>query len=248
MADTDPDPRRYGRSFADVYDEWYADVPTGELVAFVEARVGAGGTVLELGVGTGRVALALAAAGFAMTGLDSSVEMLDLMRAKAGATAIVAIEGDAADAACYPVGTQRVVLAVFNLLFNLTGPDQQSRCLAAAAGALTDDGIVVVEAFVPAPVDERRRDLVTRSVEPGRVVLIATDADPGSGLVNGSHIEITDGGTRLRPWAIRVADHHELDRLANGAGLRLAERFEDFGGRPFVEGESTHHVSVYRRA
>jgi len=242
------DSGRYGRSFADVYDQWYADAPTGDLVEFVAARIPPGSSVIELGVGTGRVALPLSTAGFAVIGIDASPEMLDRLRAKPGAEAIEAVLGDAADPSCYPTGTAAAVLAVFNLLFNLADADAQARCLAASAHALRPDGILVVEAFVPDPITERRRELVTRSVEPDRVVLIATDADPDAQTIDGSHIEITDTGTRLRPWRIRVADPASLDAMAQSAGLALTERWEDFAGRPFVAGDSTHHVSVYRKA
>ena len=242
------DSGRYGRSFADVYDEWYADAPTDALVEFVRARVAPGSDVLELGIGTGRVALALAAAGYRVTGIDSSPEMLDRLAAKPGAAAVAAILGDAADAAVYPSSGVDAVLAVFNLLFNLTGGDDQRRCLAAAAGALTPGGILVVEAFVPDPITERRRELVTRSVDGARVVLIATDADPDEQTIDGGHIEITEHGTRLRPWRIRVTTPAGIDAMAAEAGLQLVERFEDLAGTPFVDGESSHHVSVYRLA
>lgn len=239
------DSGRYGRSFADVYDEWYADAPTDALVSFVQARLPAGASVLELGIGTGRVALALAAAGFTVTGIDSSPEMLDVLRTKPGADAVTAILGDAADAACYPAGVD-AVLAVFNLLFNLTSADDQQRCLAAAAAALAPDGVLIVEAFVPDPITERRRELVTRSVDGARVVLIATDADPTEQTIDGGHIEITEEGTRLRPWRIRVTTPAGIDAMAVAAGLDLVERYEDLALSPFVDGESSHHVSVYR--
>ncbi len=242
------DSGRYGRSFADVYDEWYADAPTDSLVEFVRARVAPGSDLLELGIGTGRVALALAAAGYRVTGIDSSPEMLDRLAAKPGADAVAAILGDAADAAVYPSSGVDAVLAVFNLLFNLTGADDQRRCLAAAAGALAPGGILVVEAFVPDPITERRRELVTRSVDGARVVLIATDADPDEQTIDGGHIEITEHGTRLRPWRIRVTTPAGIDAMAAEAGLQLVERFEDLAGTPFVDGESSHHVSVYRLA
>ena len=240
------DAGRYGRSFADVYDEWYADAPTDALVAFVARRVAAGAAVLELGVGTGRVALALAAAGFAVTGVDSSPEMLARLADKPDAASVTAVLADAADPSAYAPASADAVLGVFNLLFNLTDEDAQRACLTGCAAALRPGGVVVIEAFVPDPITERRRELVTRSVDGGRVVLIATDADPAGQTIDGGHIEITEDGMRLRPWRIRVAVPHRIDEMAAAAGLRLVERFEDFDGTPFVDGESTHHVSVYR--
>ncbi|MFN8053107.1 MAG: class I SAM-dependent methyltransferase [Acidimicrobiales bacterium] len=240
------DPERYGRSFADVYDEWYQEMPTEPLVSFLGRRVAAGAEVLELGVGTGRVALALSAAGFAVTGLDSSADMLAQLATKPGADAVATITGDAADPSVYPRAAFDAVVAVYNLIFNLTSPGAQERCLAGVASTLRAGGLLVLEAFVPAGITERRRDLVTRSVEPGRVVLIATDTDPTTQVVTGNHIEITDAGTRLRPWTIRVSTPQELDAMAAAAGMELVERLEDWTGTPFVAGESAHHVSVYR--
>jgi len=236
---------RYGRSFADVYDAWYADAPADGLVAFVAARAPTGADVLELGVGTGRVALPLADAGFRVAGIDASAEMLDRLAAKPGSERVTARLADAADVDAYPPASADVVLAVFNLLFNLTGPDDQARCLLGCARALRPGGRLIVEAFVPDVVVERRTDLVTRSVDDGGVVLIATDADPATQIVHGSHIEITEHGTRLRPWRVKVATPDALDALAAAAGLTLDERHEDVDETPFVEGESTHHVSVY---
>jgi len=243
-----PDSGQYGRSFADVYDEWYHAVPPTDVVAFLAARLPPGASVLELGVGTGRIALPLAAAGFSVTGLDSSPEMLEQLAAKAAAESITVIAGDAGDPSVYPRGNFDAVLAVFNLLFNLADLDAQQRCLGAAAGALGTDGLVVVEAFVPRRITERELELVTRSVEPHRVVLIATDADPLTQRIVGNHIELTDGNVRLRPWTIRASSPDEIDAMATRAGLVCVERFESFAGDPWVPGESAHHVSIYKRA
>jgi len=99
-------PEAYGEAFADVYDEWYADVSDVEgTVAFVaeRARLAGGRPVLELGVGTGRLALPLAAAlaadGIAVRGLDASTAMVERLRAKPGAEAVDVVVADMADVA-----------------------------------------------------------------------------------------------------------------------------------------------------
>lgn len=243
----DADPDRYGRSFADVYDRWYADRPADDVVAFVAARCAPGASVFELGVGTGRVALPLAAAGFVVSGLDTSAEMIERLRAKPGGDAVDARVDDAADIDAYRPDSANAVLAVFNLLFNLIGPGQQQRCLDGVARSLRPGGMLVVEAFVPDPITERRSDLVTRSVDTSTVILIATETDPDTQIVHGGHIEVTEDGMRLRPWQVRMATPDEVDALAAAAGLELAERWEDFVGTPYVDGVSSSHVSVYRR-
>lgn len=96
-ADDRFDPATYGRSFADVYDAWYpTDEVTGATVAHVAALAGPGGSVLELGVGTGRLALPLAERGLSVTGLDASPDMLDRLAAKDPDGRVRAVPGDVA--------------------------------------------------------------------------------------------------------------------------------------------------------
>lgn len=240
------DPGTYGRSFADVYDRWYpSDDDTAAAVARLSELAGAGGRILELGVGTGRLAVPLADAGHDVAGIDASAEMLARLRSKSDRVAVV--EGDAGTPSDWPPGPFDVVAAAFNLVFNLTDTAAQSACFAGAAGALVPDGRFVVEAFVPAAVEQRERRLEVREVTAGRVVLIATDADPSTGVVTGQHVELTDGApVRLRPWRIRVAGPDELDAMAAAAGLELSERHADWSGTPF-DPHGAAHVSVYRR-
>lgn len=239
----------YGRSFADVYDDWYpADAATSAAVAAISSAAGAGGDVLELGVGTGRLALPLAAAGLAVTGMDSSVEMLDRLRVKArdDVARVEVVHGDVADPTAWPAGPFDVVVAAFNLVFNLPSADEQARCFESARRALRPGGSFLVEAFLPAPMDHRDRRLEVREVTADRVVLIATDADPDTGVVLGQHVELLDGvPPRLRPWRIRVAPPEELDELAAAAGLELMARHADWEGTPF-DAHGAAHVSRYR--
>ena len=245
-ASNEPDPTRYGRSFADVYDEWYDDAPTGDLVAFVGRHAAPGAAVLELGVGTGRWPSRSLTPGWSLTGLDASTDMLERLRAKPRpATGSPSSPVTPRSGVSYPAGPFDVVLAAFNLLFNITTADAQQRCLRAAA-PVRAGGVVVVEAFVPSPIVDRRRDLVTKSVEHDRVVLIATDTDPAGQLVRGSHIELTESGTRLRPWTIRARGAHRDRRHGDRRGLEPAGPVEDFAMAPFVPDGSPHHVSTYR--
>jgi len=240
----------YGRSFADVYDEWYpGDEATDAAVAALSDLAGPGGRILELGVGTGRLALPLAAAGHPVTGMDASEEMLERLRGKlrGGDATVEVVHGDVGDPHQWPAGPFDVVVAAFNMVFNLPSEQDQARCFDAAAGVLAPGGTLVVEAFVPAPLPERDRRLEVREVTASRVVLIATDADPSTGVVVGQHVELVDGEpVRLRPWRLRVAPPADLDRLAAAAGLELAARHADWKGAPFDPHGATH-VSRYRR-
>ena len=84
-------PSTYGDSFADVYDDWYADVSDIDATVAAVARLADGGAVLELGVGTGRLALPLAATGTPVVGIDASQAMLDLLAAKPDATTVTSL-------------------------------------------------------------------------------------------------------------------------------------------------------------
>jgi SAM-dependent methyltransferase len=243
-------PGTYGRSFADVYDRWYpVDETSAAAVRRISSLAGPGGGVLELGVGTGRLAIPLATAGHPVHGMDASAEMLEVLRSKAsGDLAIVAVLGDAGDALDWPEGPYDVVVAAFNLMFNLAEPAAQEGCFRAAAGVLAEGGALVVETFLPASIEQDERRLEVKEVSVERVVLIATDSAAGTGVVTGQHIELVDGEpVRLRPWRIRVVGLDELDALAAAAGLRLEERHGDWAGAEF-DPQGAAHVSVYRRA
>jgi SAM-dependent methyltransferase len=242
------DASTYGERFADVYDDWYGEVSdVGATVAAVEALAG-GGPVLELGVGTGRLAVPLAERGLEVHGIDASPAMLERLAAKAAVAGVPvhAHPGDFADVAVEVPGGFAVVLVAFNTLFNLADAEAQRRCLANVAGRLRPDGCLVVEAFVPEPDAVRGGGAVTPTVvETDRVVLQVTLSDPEAQTVTGSVVSITEAGVRLRPWRIRWATPGELDGMAAAAGLSRAERWADWDRQPF-DRESPRHVTVYR--
>jgi SAM-dependent methyltransferase len=246
-ASTPPD---YGDSFADVYDEWYAHITdadaTADRVAALTAEAGCS-RVLELGVGSGRLALPIAARGVEVVGIDSSRAMLDRLAAKPGAAGVEVVVGDMAEADRLVTGEFGVVLIAFNTLFNLVDPAHQQRCLTAAAALLAREGSVLVEAAVPAEVPERvERGLSTSRVQLDRVVLAATEHDPTRQVVTGQHIDISNDGVRLRPWQIRYLSPTQLDEMASVAGLALADRHADWTGRPWTSADQLH-ISRYQR-
>jgi SAM-dependent methyltransferase len=238
-------PATYGDGFADVYDDWYAEVsPPDATARFLAARTA--GPVLELGSGTGRLAGPLRAAGVPVVGLDASTAMLRRSCDQHPAVPVVA-----ADMAELPVraGSFGGVLVAFNTLFNLPTVAGQRRCLAEARRALRPDGLVVVEAFVPGDGADEATDRVdVVRLEADLVVLRVSRTDPNAGTVAGHHVELRDGApVRLRPWQLRFAGPDELDRAAGTAGLRREARFEDWAETPFTDASDTH-VTVYRVA
>src|SRR5918992_3922250 len=139
-----------GMSFGEDVAERFDDVPRGDetaAVGFLE-RLADRGPALELAVGTGRIALPLAARGIRVDGVDISPAMVDQLRAKPGGDQLSVTIGDFADV---PVpGTYRLIFVVWNTLFNLLTQDDQVRCFQNVAAHLTDDGSFVIEAYVPA--------------------------------------------------------------------------------------------------
>jgi len=244
----------YGHGFADVYDEWYpADAAALDAVERIAELAGPGGAILELGVGTGRLAVPLAERGHRVVGIDSSIDMLDRLAGNAvhlGPGAIETIAGDLADAAIWPAGPFAVVVAAFNLVCNLTDPEQQASLFAAAGAALAPGGHMVVETFVPAPLEGRERRLEVREVTATGVVLIASDTDPTGGIVTGQHIELRDGEpVRLRPWRLRLTTPNELDRWATDAGFERVATSAGWADPPHADPPgSTTRIGVYRRA
>ena len=111
------------------------------------------------------------------------------------------------------------------------------------------DGRLVVEAFVPPPGGEG--EAAVSAVEPrhiglDEVVLTVSRLDPASRTITGQHLQITEGGVRLRPWVLHYASPEGLDGLAAEAGLRLVERHAGWRGEPFTP-TSESHVSLYAR-
>jgi SAM-dependent methyltransferase len=242
------DAATYGERFADVYDEWYGAVTHVAATVEAVAALAAGRPVLELGVGTGRLAVPLAQQGLEVHGIDASPAMLERLATKAAAAgvAVHASEGDFADVDVAVEGGFAVVLVAFNTLFNLTDAGAQRRCLAAVAHRLAPDGVLAVEAFVPEPEAATAGGAVTPTViEADRVVLQVTQSDPEAQTITGSVVSITEEGIRLRPWRIRWATPDELDAMANEAGLVRAERWGDWDRRPYDE-DSPKHVTLYR--
>ncbi len=235
----------YGDGMADVYDVWYRDLGDVEGAVATLADLAGAGPVLELGVGSGRLALPLAATGLEVHGVDASEAMVDLLRAKPGGDRIPVTLGDMADV---PTGTTRFSLAfvAYNTFFNLTSEDAQRRCLRGVRASLRPGGRFVLEAFVPAP-DAPTSSVGVRTVALDHVVLEVTRHDRAAQAVVGQHVELREEGTRLRPWMIRYATPAQLDAMAADAGLVLDARWSDWRRTPFTDDSSTH-VSVYATA
>jgi SAM-dependent methyltransferase len=235
-------------SFGEDVAETYRDVQRGDeraAVAFLEQLAGRG-PVLELAIGTGRIALPLAARGIHIDGVDISPAMIAQLQAKPGGDAIAVTVGDFADV---PVpSTYRVIFVVWNTLFNLLTQADQVRCFENVAAHLTDDGSFVVEAFVPAFLYRLRNDqyVEAEAIQVDAVRLDVLRHDRATQMIEESHVSLSSAGVRLTPVVQRYAWPSELDLMARLAGLRLQDRWGGWNREPF-NATSSAHVSVYGR-
>jgi SAM-dependent methyltransferase len=231
------------------YDTENAARSTREAVAPAVARLAElarGGSALELGIGTGRIALPLQAHGVHVHGIDMSAAMVARLRAKPGGDTIGVTIGDFATT---DVGAAfDLVYLVDNTITNLTTQDAQVQCFASAAAHLTAGGCFVVEVFVPH----------LRVLPPGQRTRVfrysphAVGFDEYTDFVGqvlwSHHYRVDDDGT-LDVFAapFRYVWPSELDLMARLAGLRLRARWADWDRAPFTE-DSPFHVSVWERA
>ena len=214
-------------------------------IAFLEQLAGPG-PALELGIGTGRIALPLAARGIRVDGIDLSSAMVDQLRAKPGGDQLSVTIGDLADV---PVpGTYRLIFVVFNTLFNLLTQEDQVRCFENVAAHLTGDGSFVVEALVPAFLYRLRNNqyVDAEAIDVDEVRLDALRHDAATQMIEESHVSLSRAGVRLNPVVQRYAWPSELDLMARVAGLRLKGRWGGWDREPYNSSSSVH-VSVYGR-
>lgn len=242
------DDTSYGSAFADVYDDWYQGISDIDATVADLLDLAGGGRILELGVGTGRLAIPLAyhpdSAPGAVVGIDSSEAMLAQLHGHDHDGRVEIVCGDMVDD--LPEGPFSVAFAAYNTIFNLRTADAQSACFASVTSSLAPGGRFVIEAFVPDEPPRQGDDISVRTLDADRVVLSISRHDPEHRSAEGQFVEITEaGGVRLRPWSIRYATPAELDEMAAGAGLTLEHRWESFG-RTEYRPDSPRHVSVYR--
>jgi SAM-dependent methyltransferase len=218
------------------------EVPT---VAFLE-KLARGGPALELAIGTGRIALPLAARGVPVDGIDFSPAMVAKLRAKPGGDQIAVTIGDFAEVSV--PGAYRLIFVVYNTLFNLLTQEDQVRCFQNVAAHLADDGLFVVEAFVPAYLYRLRDDqyVDAERIDVSEVRLDVGRHDPVAQRLDESHVELSSAGVRVSPIVARYAWPSELDLMARIAGMRLQQRWSGWEQEPFTA-TSRRHVSVYGR-
>jgi SAM-dependent methyltransferase len=243
--------RTYGQRVAADYDRLHPQVLTTDAAVERLAELAGEGPVLELGVGTGRLAIPLAARGLAVTGVDIAAAMLEQLAAKPGGERVESVLGDFAelgDLADLGLPTSyRLVVVAADTFFLLTSQERQVRCVASVAEHLHPDGCFVVEAFVPDRARATAGGVAVRKVTEDSVVLGASTHDPAQQRIDGAQIIIDAAGIRFAPATMRYAWPSELDLMARLAGLRLRERHGGWQREEYTSA-SPRHVSVYEPA
>jgi SAM-dependent methyltransferase len=236
----------FGENVASTYDERTAGMFAPEVVlpaVDLLVELAGDGRALELGIGTGRLALPLAERGVRVAGIDSSEAMVARLRAKPGAESIEVAIGDFASTRL--ADQFAVVYLVFNTIFNLVTQDAQVACFENAAAHLRSGGRFVIETGVP--------DL--QLLPPGQTI-IPFRADPDgvsfdvydvvTQQFSSQHYVFSESGVKAHPFEFRYAWPAELDLMARIAGLTLEGRYAGWRREPFTA-LSRSHVSLYRK-
>ncbi len=232
----------YGDAIADRYDSWFSEVEPSMIDRLGE--LAAGGKALELGIGTGRVALPLRERGVEVHGIDASRAMVRRLREKKGGSEIPVSIGTFSS-----FETEErfdLVFVVFNTFFVLLSQQQQLDCFESVSRALAPQGRFVIEAFVPDPGRfEGGQSVRAVHVSANQTRIESSLHDRATQTVSTQLLDLGEQGVRLRPVKLRYAWPAEIDLMARLHGMRLVDRWGGWRGEPYTS-DSSVHVSVYR--
>jgi SAM-dependent methyltransferase len=230
------------KNYETKWPEIYAPAFIAGTVAFLSALAG-DGPVLELGVGTGRIALPLSERGLHVHGIELSPEMVAELRTKPGADDIDVTLGDFATTTVD--GTFTLAYLVRNTIANLTTQEAQVQCFRNVAAHLKPGGSFVIELYVP----QLQRLPPGETVHPFTVTpthLGFEEYDVATQIAYSHHYWIADGQMETFSAPFRYVWPSELDLMAQLAGLELRERWDDWDRGPFTS-ESRQHISVWQK-
>ena len=230
--------RRYDEDSAEMFDPKLVEAT----VSFL-ADLAGDGRALELGIGTGRIALPLSQRGVLVHGIDISPPMLEQLKAKPGAEQIEVTVGDFATTRL--PGDFRLAYLVFNTIMNLTTQEEQVECFRSVAAHLEPGGCFVIEVQIP----DLQRLPAGETVRPFKVTptrLGFDEYDIKSQVLYSHHYWIEEGNLKHSSAPYRYVWPSELDLMAKIAGMTLRERWEGWNRQPFTS-ESRQHIAVWQK-
>lgn len=240
------DPAAYGNTHADVYDRIYPSFPTAAAVArIIELAAEIPGPVLDLGIGTGRLARPLRAAGVDVHGIDASPAMIAELRSRPGGADIPVHQADIAD-----FDTDHrysVIVCAVSTLFMLPDSDHQTACLTNARRHLADGGLIVIEAFVPDPhrYDQHGERVELRHFDDTSFHLVVSTHRRDTQSITITHVLGHGNRNERHQVELHYATPQQLDDMADTAGLDLVQRAGSWDLHPYGPG-TTDHISIYR--
>ncbi len=237
----------YHKNVAAIYDLIYAD-SSGDVERMVEylKALTPGDRVLELAVGTGRLAFPLARGGFEVTGVDNSHEMLGVLEEKNSTGVIRSLHGDMINGEPLREGFD-LVLLMCNTLFVANNHSEQLRIFENAAESLDADGFFVLETFNPLPyVNPTKTNFHMRRLTREISLLEQFTIDPVAQRLDSFNVILESAGSFTYEESVRFMFPHEMDAVAAQAGFSLDRRVSDWGGARY-EAHSPRNISVYQK-
>jgi SAM-dependent methyltransferase len=238
------EPTLYGDAIADLYDDFTAKSISGSYeneLDFLTRRI-KGGPALELGVGTGRAAIPLAATGGRVVGIEASEAMIERLRSKDTSGTVDVRQGDFAEVKVE--GLYSLIYVTLNTFCQLITQGDQLRCMRNVQSHLMENGLFVLATWARFPHLENDQVVKVWHITPDAVHLEASTWDNSTQQLTTQHIILSNGKVRINPMVNRLASPAEFDVMAALAGMRLRERYGGWDESPFGP-QSTDHVSVY---
>lgn len=233
----------YGEKMANIYDDIQGDRDTNATVEFLAQFTK--NNALELGIGTGRVAIPLAQKGIEVFGIDSSKSMLELLIQKDKGKKVKAELGNFAEFSFNRKFS--LIYAVFGTFFCLETQELQVQCFRNVFEHLEKKGVFILECSIPDfSAYTRNQNVRLAHMSLGHVIVTTSEHDPVNQRTTSQHVVFTESGIKLLPACVRYAWPSELDLMGQIAGLKLRERWGNWHHSPF-SANSLQHVSVYEK-
>ncbi|PWI16989.1 class I SAM-dependent methyltransferase [Streptomyces sp. Act143] len=239
----------YNEKMASVYEQMYPiGFDTDAALEFLATLAEPGARVLELGVGTGRIAVPMAERGYRVFGVDASESMIAKLAERDSKGEVTVELGDFTQPGLDMGGDFPLVTLVLNTFFVAVSREAQLNCLRNVRDQLAPGGRFVLEAFDPSPYHVLTKpDLSMRFLGENAIMLDTLMVDRSQQLMVATHTILDGGAPQTTQHVLRYAFPQEIDLLAELAGLRLVERTAGWRKEPFTA-LSPRHVSVFERA